>query len=559
MSGAREDSSSLTLESLLKKNNLSEAQVNVKIEDHDLIGLAEQFDGVEDYIDHEQFGLKPAQKVDVRELKSRSCSEAVKLLLRYWKQKNPHQATFKVLLKILLERSKTKVALDVCGYVKTRQLETSETQGTSQHAQGTSETQGTSQHTQGTSETQGTSQHTQGTSETQGTSRHTQGTSETQGTSQHTQGTSGTQGTSRHTQGTSETQGTSRHTQGTSETQGTSRHTQGTSETQGTSRHTQGTCETQGTSQHTQGTSETQGTSRHAQGTSGTQGTSRHTQGTSGTQGTSRHTQGTSETQGTSRHAQGTSETQGTSDHTQGTGETQGTSRHTQGTSETQGTSRHTQGTSETQGTSQHAQETSEIPRTSQRIRNSHPPWQFNMKTISIVIAVIAITCVPMVLVLKNHQDSPRTVIPQSHDLIMTDFEQHKKEDDMWYSPPVYTHQDGYKICLGIFANGELDGEGTHVTVAVYFMRGEFDDLLKWPFRGIIYFQLVDQLHGVDHLEHVVPYNSSVPDKHCSRVTDRDTAEWGWGPDRLIAHTKLEPKYLRKDCLKFRIHKVELH
>ena len=156
-------------------------------------------------------------------------------------------------------------------------------------------------------------------------------------------------------------------------------------------------------------------------------------------------------------------------------------------------------------------------------------------------------------MVLKNHQDSPRTV---SHDLIMTDFEQHKREDDMWYSPPVYTHQDGYKICLGVFANGELDGKGTHVTVAVYFMRGEFDDLLKWPFRGIIYFQLVDQLNGVDHLEHKVPYNSSVPDKHCSRVTDRDMAVWGWGPDRLIAHTKLEPKYLRKNSIKFRISRT---
>ena len=335
MLGAREDSSSLTLESLLKVNNLSEAQVNMEIKNYDVIGLAEQFDGVEDYIDNEQFRLKPAQKAHVRELKNRSCSEAVKMLLRCWKQRDPHQATFKALLKILLERSKTKVALDVCGYVKTRQLETSETQGTS------------------------------------------------------------------------------------------------------------------------------------------------------------RHTQGTSETQGTSRHAQ-----------------------------------------------------------------SSHSPWQFNMKTISILIAVIAFTCVPMVLA---HQDSPRTVILQSHDLIMTDFEQHKREDDMWFSAPVYTHQDGYKICLGVFANGELTGKGTHITVAVYFMRGEFDDFLKWPFRGIIYFQLVDQLHGIDHLEHMVPYNSSVPDKHCSRVTDRDTAVWGWGPDRLIAHTKLEPKYLRNDCLKFRIPRIVIY
>ncbi len=38
--------------------------------------------------------------------------------------------------------------------------------------------------------------------------------------------------------------------------------------------------------------------------------------------------------------------------------------------------------------------------------------------------------------------------------LTMTNFQQHKRDDDIWYSPPVYTHHQGYKICLSVDANG---------------------------------------------------------------------------------------------------------
>ena len=47
-----------------------------------------------------------------------------------------------------------------------------------------------------------------------------------------------------------------------------------------------------------------------------------------------------------------------------------------------------------------------------------------------------------------------------------------------------------YMMCLKVYANGQGDGKGTHVTVAVCLMRGEFDDLLKWPFRGDFTIQL---------------------------------------------------------------------
>ena len=47
-------------------------------------------------------------------------------------------------------------------------------------------------------------------------------------------------------------------------------------------------------------------------------------------------------------------------------------------------------------------------------------------------------------------------------------------------------------------------------------------------------------------------------DDVCSRVTEGEMAEFGWGPFRFIAHTELEPNYLKNDTLLFQFHKVEL-
>ena len=97
--------------------------------------------------------------------------------------------------------------------------------------------------------------------------------------------------------------------------------------------------------------------------------------------------------------------------------------------------------------------------------------------------------------------------------LTMTDYQQHKRDDDQWYSPPVYTHHQGYKICLRVDANGFSRGKGTHISVYVHFMRGEFDNSLKWPFRGVILYQLLGQVNGEDHKTYKLPYDDDTINK----------------------------------------------
>ena len=139
--------------------------------------------------------------------------------------------------------------------------------------------------------------------------------------------------------------------------------------------------------------------------------------------------------------------------------------------------------------------------------------------------------------------------------LTMTNFQQHKRDDDYWYSPPVYTHHQGYKICLCVYANGVGTAKGTHVSVGVCFMRGEFDDSLKWPFRSMISWQLLDQVNGKDHKTDI--HYDNPPITSSDRVTEGERS-MGRGTQKWIPHTELESKYLRNDTLLFQIHKVVL-
>ena len=148
-------------------------------------------------------------------------------------------------------------------------------------------------------------------------------------------------------------------------------------------------------------------------------------------------------------------------------------------------------------------------------------------------------------------------------ELVITNFTEKKRNNKVWYSLPFYTHPRGYKMCLRVDANGEGDGEGTHVSVYTHLMRGEFDDLLKWPFQGHVVLQLCNQLDNRRHRGHTISFSETADLKAISRVTGRKRAESGWGKSTLIAHKDLNCnianncQYLEHDRLRFRVITVE--
>ena len=97
---------------------------------------------------------------------------------------------------------------------------------------------------------------------------------------------------------------------------------------------------------------------------------------------------------------------------------------------------------------------------------------------------------------------APRPVFTPLPDVVMNEYEYERRrmEEEDWFSPAFYTHVGGYKMCVNIDPNGWHGKKESYVGVGVHMMKGEFDSHLKWPFKGEIIVELVNQKEGRSEL-----------------------------------------------------------
>ena len=153
------------------------------------------------------------------------------------------------------------------------------------------------------------------------------------------------------------------------------------------------------------------------------------------------------------------------------------------------------------------------------------------------------------------------TCYPRPPCVIMIEaFHEKMKNGEGWFSDPVYSHFGGYKMCLKVSVNGLSDGQATHVSVLIYWMRGDNDANLKWPFRGTIKVSLLNQLEDGQHFTKLLwSPNEDVSDDCCGGVTGKDRSSTGWGYTKFISYQDLkdcdrkECHFLKDDTLFFRV------
>jgi hypothetical protein len=97
-------------------------------------------------------------------------------------------------------------------------------------------------------------------------------------------------------------------------------------------------------------------------------------------------------------------------------------------------------------------------------------------------------------LVLCETFSNPANKLKKFEDIMevtMPSFSEYRRSGKAWYGPPFY-YGKGYKMCLAMYASGVGEGAGTHVSVAMFHSRGEYDDHLKWPPK-------CDRMHNTRH------------------------------------------------------------
>ena len=77
------------------------------------------------------------------------------------------------------------------------------------------------------------------------------------------------------------------------------------------------------------------------------------------------------------------------------------------------------------------------------------------------------------------------------------------------YSPPFHTSPHGYRMCIRAYLNGDGSGKGSHISVFFVLMKSEHDNLLSWPFRRPVTFQLLNQENQANVSETFMPDTQS--------------------------------------------------
>jgi hypothetical protein len=103
------------------------------------------------------------------------------------------------------------------------------------------------------------------------------------------------------------------------------------------------------------------------------------------------------------------------------------------------------------------------------------------------------------------------------------------------FSLPFYTGRYGYKMCLRLYIMGDGIGKGTHLSLFFVVMRGEFDNILQWPFTHKVTFKLINQAGGRDIVDTFQP--DPMSSSFRKPKSDMNIAS---GCPRFVSHTELE-------------------
>ena len=116
-------------------------------------------------------------------------------------------------------------------------------------------------------------------------------------------------------------------------------------------------------------------------------------------------------------------------------------------------------------------------------------------------------------------------------------------------SAPFYTEHYGYRLVIEFHPNGCGSGKNKFISVFFTVMKGEYDAILRWPFKRKVKFTLLDQKGNP---EERVNYSSEVTPNNDLKIFGRPYKERaiGYGRQKFMSQEKLETRcYVVDDTL----------
>ncbi|CAH1785557.1 unnamed protein product [Owenia fusiformis] len=130
-------------------------------------------------------------------------------------------------------------------------------------------------------------------------------------------------------------------------------------------------------------------------------------------------------------------------------------------------------------------------------------------------------------------------------------------ETTVIHSPGFYTSYYGYKLCVRMNLNGVDNAHGTHLSIFIHFMQGEYDFMLDWPFNGKITLSIMDQSEVCELRQNVTETLSSKSNLAAFQKPETIRNHKGFGYMEFAPLSLLENgRYIKNDTL---VVKAEVH
>ncbi|XP_040042804.2 TNF receptor-associated factor 5 isoform X1 [Gasterosteus aculeatus] len=118
-------------------------------------------------------------------------------------------------------------------------------------------------------------------------------------------------------------------------------------------------------------------------------------------------------------------------------------------------------------------------------------------------------------------------------------------------SVPFHAGTCGYKLASRVYLNGDGEGRGTHLSLYVVLMPGDFDALLPWPFRQTVSLSLLDQSGAANH--RCLSFRPDPSSKSFGRPAAESAGNVAVGFSCFLPLGELEPRhnaeYVKDDAL----------
>lgn len=142
--------------------------------------------------------------------------------------------------------------------------------------------------------------------------------------------------------------------------------------------------------------------------------------------------------------------------------------------------------------------------------------------------------------------------------------------DELWISPPFFTHRGGYKFCLKVYCNGTSRGHSKWLSVYAEMVKGEYDHKLHWPFSGKLTIQIPNQIKNTHHQVKTITFDHN-NDPTCDTrkriingyFADNNMGYWNFMTKSVLFPSSLtlfpEFKYVVDDRLEISVTNVSVY